>query len=120
MNIRTQLAAVAMRESDWVELGRLMYESHASLCSDYEVSCPELDSLVRIARMLGVSKGMYGCRMTGGGFGGCAVALIRRDYATTIRAELARIYKAETGLVALHFLTQPSAGAAIHTMERTA
>lgn len=119
-NIRTQLAAVAMRESNWTELGRLMYESHASLRADYEVSCSELDSLVRIARTLGESNGMYGCRMPGGGFGGCAVALIRRDCATTVSAELARIYKAETGLVALQFLTQPSAGAAIHTMERTA
>ena len=53
-----------------------MYESHRSLRDDYEVSCAELDALVEIASEI---EGVYGSRMTGGGFGGCTVNLLRRD-----------------------------------------
>ena len=56
-----------------------MYASHASLRDDYEVSCPELDAVVEIAQAIGPKGGVSGCRMTGGGFGGCAVALVRTD-----------------------------------------
>ena len=69
---RTTRAADALRRSDNALFGRLMYESHASLRDDYEVSCTELYALVELTRQV---PGVYGARMTGGGFGGCVVAL---------------------------------------------
>ena len=72
-NERTLRAADALRAADHATFGRLMYESHASLRDDYEVSVPELDACVEAAR--GV-HGVFGARMTGGGFGGCTVTLV--------------------------------------------
>src|SRR5690606_22445318 len=71
-NARTIEAAHAFDAGDLYLAGRLMNESHDSLRDDYEVSCPELDLLVEIAR---ATEGVYGARMTGAGFGGCAIAL---------------------------------------------
>ena len=71
---RTVDFAAALEKRDYAACGKLMYASHASLRDDYAVSCAELDALVEIAR--GV-KGVIGARMTGGGFGGCIVALCR-------------------------------------------
>jgi galactokinase len=73
-NARVRLAVEALRNADLVGLGQLMYESHASLRYDYRVSCPELDTIVDVAR---VTPGIYGARMTGAGFGGCAIAMVR-------------------------------------------
>jgi galactokinase len=64
--IRTEAGAKALIKNDYNEFGRLMYESHQSLCQDFEVSCKELDQLVELARSV---DGVYGSRMTGGGFG---------------------------------------------------
>lgn len=69
---RVQDAVEAMRRRDWAALGRKMLESHCSLRDDYRVSCPELDTIVVAAMAV---PGVYGARMTGGGFGGCAIAL---------------------------------------------
>src|SRR5262249_7409453 len=77
-NPRVLRAAAAIETGDWAPVGRLMYESHASLRDDYEVSCAELDLLVDLAAGVGPAGGMIGSRMTGGGFGGCAVSLVRR------------------------------------------
>ena len=63
---RTTQAAAAIRAGDWVKVGELMYASHDSLRDDYEVSCRELDVVVDLARQIGVSGGVYGCRMTRG------------------------------------------------------
>lgn len=71
-NQRTQEAAAALRAGNLTRLGRLMRESHASLRDDYRVSCAELDAVVDAAAGVG---GVYGARMTGGGFGGCAIAV---------------------------------------------
>ncbi|RJP42449.1 MAG: galactokinase [Phycisphaerales bacterium] len=71
-NERVHGAVVALERGDLHELGRLMSESHRSLRDDYEVSCPELDAAVETAESI---DGVYGARMTGGGFGGCAMAL---------------------------------------------
>ena len=60
---------------DWRKLGQMMNESHGSLRVDYEVSCPELDLAVQAA----LQAGALGARMTGGGFGGCAIALVHLD-----------------------------------------
>ncbi|KAK9502484.1 hypothetical protein O3M35_011255 [Rhynocoris fuscipes] len=73
---RTTGAAEALNRNDFVTFGKLMIKSHESLRDDYEVSCPELDQLVDIAVSV---KGVYGSRMTGGGFGGCTVTLVRQD-----------------------------------------
>lgn len=75
-NLRVQNAAGALSRGDLAEFGRLMFASHESLRDDYEVSCPELDALVELARPL---PGVYGARMTGGGFGGCTVNLVKRE-----------------------------------------
>ncbi len=74
-NRRALDAAAALKEGDLGRFGRLMGESHASLKDDYEVSCEELDFLVEKAQGL---PGVYGARMTGGGFGGCTVNLMER------------------------------------------
>ena len=81
------------RASDWSAAGQLMYASHCSLRDDYEVSCAELDAVVEIARAIGASGGVYGCRMTGGGFGGCAVALVKTDAVDAISKKIAADYK---------------------------
>ncbi|GAB1860454.1 galactokinase [Camponotus japonicus] len=73
---RTQDAAVALEKGDFQLFGRLMNESHDSLRDDYEVSSKELDSLVSAAREV---DGVLGSRLTGAGFGGCTVTLLRKD-----------------------------------------
>ena len=74
-----------------------MYASHASLRDDYEVSCSELDAVVEIAEDIGQQGGVYGCRMTGGGFGGCAVALVKAAMVDAITKKIATDYQAKTG-----------------------
>jgi galactokinase len=82
---------VALRENDLAGAGALMYASHESLRDDYEVSSPELDLLVDAARQ---TDGVYGARMTGGGFGGSIVALVRRDAAGSVARALESAYAA--------------------------
>lgn len=108
---RTQDFAQAAEAGDWTAAGRLMYASHESLRDDYEVSCAELDALVEIARQLGFEHGVYGARMTGGGFGGCTVSLVRTDAVPAVQAELARRYRQRTGIEARIFASRPVPGA---------
>ena len=91
----TVKAAENVRAANWKTVGRLMYASHASLRDDYEVSCKELDAIVKIAEAIGVKGGVYGCRMTGGGFGGCAVALVKTKDIGAISKKIAAGYKKE-------------------------
>jgi galactokinase len=93
-NARVGQAAEALENRDVHRVGALMNESHDSLRRDYEVSCTELDTMVAIARSL---AGVHGARMTGGGFGGCVVALVDRAAAATVVREIARKYKSATG-----------------------
>lgn len=86
-NERTLRAADALRAGDFEEMGRLMRLSHVSLRDDYEVSCRELDLLVEAADSL---DGVLGARMTGAGFGGCTVNLVRRDALAEFRRALPR------------------------------
>lgn len=88
---RTVQAAKGVRQSDWPTVGRLMGASHAALRDDYEVSCPELDAVVEIAEAIGEKGGVYGCRMTGGGFGGCCVALVKASSADAITKNCHRL-----------------------------
>jgi galactokinase len=72
----------------------LMFESHASLRDDYEVSCKELDAAVEICAE---SRGVYGARMTGAGFGGCAICLVREDCTDGVIERLISLYPEKTG-----------------------
>jgi galactokinase len=110
---RTLHAAEGIRESNWPAVGNLMYASHESLRDDYEVSCKELDAVVEIAEDIGRSGGVYGCRMTGGGFGGCAVALVKTEAVAAIIKKIAADYKTKTGIDATIFSSRPAAGATI-------
>jgi galactokinase len=110
---RTIHAAEGVRQSNWTAVGQLMYASHAALRDDYEVSCKELDEVVEIAESIGLAGGVYGCRMTGGGFGGCAVALVKTKDVAAITKKIAADYQAKTGIAATIFSSHPAAGATI-------
>jgi galactokinase len=110
---RTVHAAEGIRASNWPTVGQLMYASHYSLRDDYEVSCKELDAVVEIAESIGYKGGIYGCRMTGGGFGGCCVALVKASAVDAITQKIATDYKAKTGIEAAIFASRPAAGATI-------
>jgi len=110
---RTVHAAEGVRASNWTTVGQLMYASHDSLREDYEVSCPELDAVVEIAKGIGVKGGIYGCRMTGGGFGGCAVALVKSDAVDIVANWMAAEYRKKTRLEPTIFVTRPASGARV-------
>lgn len=105
---RTISAAAALKSGDFQTLGGLMYASHDSLRDDFEVSCPELDHLVKTARGL---EGVIGARMTGGGFGGSTVTLCEASKAQAIAAALVKSYGAEFGFAPEIFATRPAEGA---------
>jgi galactokinase len=95
-NDRVVRAAAAMKAGDFPQFGALMAASHASLRDDYEVSCPELDIM---AAMVSSLDGVFGARMTGGGFGGCVVALTDASIANErLKATIQERYEANTGL----------------------
>ncbi|HWS89035.1 MAG TPA: galactokinase [Pyrinomonadaceae bacterium] len=108
-NERTLAAARALRGGDLAGMGRLMYESHYSLRDEYEVSSPELDLLVEIARAL---HGVLGARMTGGGFGGSTVSLVRREALEDFERALSDAYERETGRRPAVLVSEAGAGAA--------
>jgi galactokinase len=110
-NERTLQAAQAIQDSDWPKVGELMYASHRSLREDYEVSCRELDAVVELAQAMGAPEGVMGCRMTGAGFGGCAVSLVKTDAVQRITRALDRAYEKQTGRQARIFSSRPAAGA---------
>ncbi|XP_068007625.1 galactokinase [Melanerpes formicivorus] len=101
---RTAQAAQALRDRDYNTFGKLMVESHNSLRDDYEVSCPELDELVAAALEV---NGVYGSRMTGGGFGGCTVTLLEAEAAERVQQHIQEKYRG----TATFYLTKPSGGA---------
>jgi galactokinase len=107
-NQRVLGAAKALQSSDVGRFGRLMYESHATLRHDYQVSCRELDLLVELASS---SHGVYGARMTGGGFGGCTVNLLRADACESFREHMSRAYREATGIVPEIYVCEPGQGA---------
>ena len=108
---RTLGAVDALKAGDFASVGRLMTESHRSLQLDYEVSCVELDSLVDIALEV---PGVYGSRMTGGGFGGCTVTLVRRDALQTLKQRLTERYPLRhPGKQCECYEAVPSAGASV-------
>ena len=92
-NVRTVAAAEALRKGDGRAFGRLMDQSHVSMRDDFEISSSALDTMVACAQ---AAEGCLGARMTGGGFGGCAVALVREDYTQSFIDGVARAYERET------------------------
>jgi len=113
---RTVHAAEGIRAGNWPTVGQLMYASHYSLRDDYEVSCNELDAVVEIAESIGIKGGVYGCRMTGGGFGGCTVALVKTDAVKAISKKIAADYKKKIGIETTIFVSRPAAGATVLKM----
>ena len=107
-NERVKMAASALQSADMAKLGALMADSHRSLRDDYEVSTPELDLMVELARD---QKDVYGARMTGGGFGGCTINLVHSDRAEEVQQRLAQLYEAKTGLKPTIIICEGSDGA---------
>ena len=113
-NQRVLAAAEALEAQDAKRFGHLMYLSHASMRDDYQVSCKELDLLVDLAAS---STGVYGARMTGGGFGGCTVNLVRADRAAAFKAHVAQAYRERTGITPDIYICDPAQGAEAWTGE---
>jgi len=88
-----------------------MYESHRSLRDDFEVSCAEVDTLVELAQDIGAAGGVLGSRMTGGGFGGCTVTLVRTDRVAPVADLMAREYRLRHGRALATFVSRPARGA---------
>lgn len=107
-NARVQLARVALQSGDLASFGTLMYEAHASFRDDFAASCPEIDTLVEIARTL---PGCYGARITGGGFGGCTVNLVASEAAENFREALVGQYRQRLGIEAESYISAASDGA---------
>ncbi|MCC5878165.1 MAG: galactokinase [Candidatus Sumerlaeia bacterium] len=110
-NIRVLDFARAAESGEWQGAGDALYASHASLRDDYEVSCTELDFLSQISRKI---PGVYGCRMTGAGFGGCAVALINTDLSGSIIEAFRSGFSAKFAVTPDIYKTIPSPGASAH------
>ncbi len=106
-NERTLRAATVLREGNVNEFGKLMLQSHQSLRDDYEVSCPELDIMVELARE---QEGVAGARMTGGGFGGCTVNLVRTSLLDQFCKSVMRGYEQRTGIRGLSYVVEAGDG----------
>ena len=108
-NARTLAAAEALRTQDLPQLSQLMAASHASMRDDFEITVPAIDQLVGlIAEQLGDQGGV---RMTGGGFGGCVVALVPLEKVSAVEAAIASGYQSPQGKRALVYVCQAAAGA---------
>jgi len=106
-NHRPVHLAAALRSGDLVEAGKLMNESHVSLRDLYEVSCDELDLITDLARE---NPACYGARMTGAGFGGCAVAMVNRDNEMDFVADVENRYALRAGREGKAYVCRPSQG----------
>ena len=107
-NARVLEAAKALNRGDLDAFGRLMNESHRSLRDDYEVSCKELDAMVDLAQKV---PGVYGARMTGGGFGGCTVNLVNVEKVEEFKQTVAHGYSEATGLATEIYVCSAAEGA---------
>ncbi|MFN2533477.1 MAG: galactokinase [Pyrinomonadaceae bacterium] len=108
-NERVLKAGEALEHDNLNEFGYLMDESHRSLRDDYEVSCKELDLMVELARKV---PGVFGARMTGGGFGGCTVNLVSVDHVEEVKKTVAEGYEKATNLVPEIYVCELANGAA--------
>jgi galactokinase len=115
-NARTLRAAAALERGDAAEVGRLMDESHRSLRDDFEVSRAELDTIVALARS---HEGCHGARMTGAGFGGCAVALVDADAALALAHDVSRRYTVAFGVAPVVYVCAAAGGASLERVDPT-
>ena len=106
-NYRTLKSKEALSEGNLIAFGEWMYSSHESLKHNFEVSCDELDVVVSICRTL---RGVIGARMTGAGFGGCAIALVHSAHLQTVTQYIAEQYAKRTGLTASFYIAEISGG----------
>ena len=106
-NERTVQAADALAAGDLALFGRLMNESHVSMREDFEISCREVDQMVALNQAV---AGVYGARMTGGGFGGCTISLVEAGAVEAFKRSVAAGYRAATGLEAQIFTSMAGAG----------
>jgi len=111
-NARTVAAAELLERGDVAAVGKLMDESHVSLRDDFEVSRPELDTMVQLARS---ENGCFGARMTGAGFGGCAVALVARERANAFARDVSDAYTRAVGLTPAVYVCSASQGASVES-----
>ncbi|MGS2722680.1 galactokinase [Porticoccus sp. GXU_MW_L64] len=110
-NARTEAAAQALAAQDIELLSRLMAESHASMRDDFDITVPPIDYLVKLVHSQIGNRG--GVRMTGGGFGGCVVALMPHDLVSNVREVIHQNYEQETGIKESIYVCTPSAGAGV-------
>ena len=109
-NARVLATKEALLKGDWKIVGQQMNLSHISMRDDYETSCEEVDMLVDLAQGY---NGVYGSRLTGGGFGGCTVTLVAKNKAAGLMDHLRKEYKAKTGKDCAPFETLPGPGARV-------
>jgi len=107
-NVRVEEAARCLENNNPERLGSLMNRSHASLRDNYEVSSPELDAMQKISVE---QPGVWGCRMTGAGFGGCVIALVNRDALEKYMRQVTNLYWKATRLDPFFIMTAPGEGA---------
>ncbi len=112
-NIRVRNFAEAVGSGNWEEAGVAMRGSHASLRDDYEVSCAEVDTLVSLCDSIPSSSSIYGARMTGGGFGGCIVALVKSNAVEQVGHELLDAYRDALGIETTYLVTRAGDGARV-------
>ncbi|MBU2511345.1 galactokinase [bacterium] len=112
-NQRTRLTTEKLEENDLKAAGKLLVESHRSLRDLYEVSSPALNQISEAAL---ASRGCYGARMTGGGFGGCAVALVDANKAENFQEDLYRLYRNVSGLEPKIYLSSAVDGTELITV----
>ncbi len=110
-NDRTLAAADALASGDLKRMGELMAESHVSMRDDFEITVPQIDKLVDIVKEVIGDKG--GVRMTGGGFGGCIVALVPEDMVEKVRHSVEQQYQAHSGLKETFYVCTASQGAGV-------
>lgn len=109
-NARVHSACTHLRDNDFEAFGDRMFESHLGLSTEYEVSCMELDVLVELARK---QSGLYGSRMMGGGFGGCTINLVQKEYIESFKENITAEYHKKTGKNVEIYITQIHSGAKI-------
>jgi galactokinase len=107
-NARVLEAAAALERENLEAFGQLMFDSHRSLRDDYEVSCRELDLIVELSAQV---EGVYGSRMTGGGFGGCTVSLVKSESVEEFKRAVAKGYEEKVGLIPEIYVCRTAEGA---------
>ena len=106
-NQRTLDGVEALEKGDLEAFGKLMNESHVSLRDDYEVSCEELDILAETAWKI---PGVIGSRMTGGGFGGCTVSIVKKEYEDIFCRTVGETYLEKVGYDCTFYVVSPGSG----------